>query len=743
MSFLRVLPVLLLLPMVTLAASDKNFVIQPKFFKVGEIVAPIADMALQTEGKVVVSEKITFPFKANTLYLRHKLGPKEYQWVAGDLAPENFKKLHAFSLAANHLLAYEVATMRFYATNKTKPFQDEADIYFDKEYIYSARVPKLYFMKNGQWQLLKESPLPCVIEINSSIHNLEYSSFQAKLNDQTRSYYPMDPGVYMFSFSAPGFLPMIDIGVAKAGEVLSMRPQLPPMDPTSGAMVVVSISTSQVGATRSLEETEQLYDKFTSEVQTNVSLTDMGVFEKMYPNPKASHTLGLSDNDYDYQEYVKRFKAKKDEARSLWRNSKMSGVNEVNKAFKEKFEILQAPSLTVDNYPSKMELTVDSTAAGLDTNLMLTFGSDHGRIDVAWKGKVNNFNNDSLLNLLILHSTGIRVFLQIQNNKPVWIMKEGLVASRHQYRYERIVFEIDGQQLEGAGAFVLPPYILEQIEVQEWLNPKPVAPVPVVEEKKDVPQKPDTVYFSDAEIYLNSPEMRIPRIFRDKVLGNVALIDSGEFRYQGRIVKMSGFGIQTTEVTQNFFAETMKRADSTKRIVDRSTYKNANIPVHNITWDDAQAFCKMIGGDLPTEAQWEYAGRADNNEGSLWNLEENPDPSKYAIYRQNSYKAGKKSEAYGPQKVSSKKSNPWGIFDMSGNVAEWVKDKYFMLSFWVEESNPTGAMLGSHHILKGGSWKSDEDELNLTERDDEDPRYWSETIGFRCAFPRELIEKLK
>ena len=101
---------------------------------------------------------------------------------------------------------------------------------------------------------------------------------------------------------------------------------------------------------------------------------------------------------------------------------------------------------------------------------------------------------------------------------------------------------------------------------------------------------------------------------------------------------------------------------------------------------------------------------------------------------------GKKNPAYGPQPVSSKKSNAWGIFDMSGNVAEWTQDSYFMFSVWVEFSNPTGSFFGSSKVYKGGSWKDKEDDLNLTESDDEDPRYWSDRLGFRCAFPRNIFE---
>jgi len=78
---------------------------------------------------------------------------------------------------------------------------------------------------------------------------------------------------------------------------------------------------------------------------------------------------------------------------------------------------------------------------------------------------------------------------------------------------------------------------------------------------------------------------------------------------------------------------------------------------------------------------------------------------------------------------------------MSGNVAEWTRDKYFVFSFWIEKINPTGAMMGYSRVFKGGSWKDKESDLNQTERDDEDPRYWSESIGFRCVYPQDIIKE--
>lgn len=219
------------------------------------------------------------------------------------------------------------------------------------------------------------------------------------------------------------------------------------------------------------------------------------------------------------------------------------------------------------------------------------------------------------------------------------------------------------------------------------------------------------------------------------------MVDSGSFRYKGRVVGMSPFAIHVTEVTQKFFATTMARRDSAQRVEDRSKFKGDERPVHNVTWTVAKEFCEQLGGDLPSEAQWEFAGRADNNEGALWVLDDVPDPSNYAVYRDNSYKLGKESEAYGPQPVGKRKPNAWGIYDMSGNVAEWTRDKHFPIAFWMEKSNPSGSMFGYLKVFKGGSWKDSEKDINLVESDDEDPRYWSDRIGFRCVFPQDVIKK--
>ena len=773
MSLTRLLPLLLLLPILIWAAdSDKNFRIAPTMFKEGVLMEPVANMAIVKKEKMILSESPMVPLRPNIMFMRHKKGPKEYLWFTGPVDVKNFEKLHAFSLADNYLRPAEVMLLRFYGSQTSRAFQDEADIYFDREYIYSPRVPKLYFRKNGQWQMIQETERPGIISIKSNIKGLEAVSISVPMKDVPSLVYPVNPGMYAFSLSAPNYLPYVDAISVPGGSMVELKPQLPVVDTASKVKATTTVTLHAVTVAKTLEETEHLFDVLTRDVQTSIEKVDTNEFDKIYPPLRKPLLLGVSSDDSVYVKYRNRYNGKREEAKLYWRMNRMGSASAVNVALRRKIDSLQALPHRVSLVPTSLEAVYDENAceevidssaapapalAKVDSSakdsaatpaeqpapktktvckmkaVRINYGKQGDRYDVSWSGNAEGYTPDSLFALLTLGASS-RAFISIERNKPVWIYHEGDLKGRHHYRYQKHELVVNDKPLQSHGAFELPQYIYDEPEVQEWLNR------PIEEEAHKVQEPKAKALRVDESGVALDVSMKVPRVIRDRDRGTVALIDSGSFRYKGKVVSLSPFAIHTTEVTQQFFKDVMSKIDSTKRIKDRSTFTGALHPVHNITWTDAQAFCKAIGGDLPTEAQWEFAGRADNNEGALWNLDENPDPGADAIYKSNSYNLGKKNPAYGPQPVSTKKSNAWGIFDMSGNVAEWTRDKYFMFSVWVESSNPTGAMMGSSKVYKGGSWKDKESLLNLTERDDEDPRYWSDAIGFRCAFPRDLFE---
>lgn len=768
-----------ILPMFALAASDDNFKIQPIMIKEGVLLKSNADMAIA--GETIFSTSVPHIVPFNKMFLRRKNGPKEYFWFAGSVNFENFKKLHAFSLADNYLKFSDVVQLRFYATKTTRAFQDESDIYFDNAYIYSFRVPTLFYKKNGFWQKLKESKSPSIVIIDSTIAGL--NTYMSAVSEEPLAYgkHIVRPETYIVSFSAENYLPYVSLVSAVSDSEINITPNLIQLDSVAKNNATTSITLENVAATNRLEDLEILYDSLSSEVAQNVAKVDSNEFLKLYPQKFSFEESRLESNFYKI--YEQRYLIKRTEAFYMWRFNKMGTAAVVNKAIRAKMDSLQSLPLLVSLVPIKIEAVyendstkvidfvavVDSTVAADSVTLpavaestavttpdstiaapiaiaestvidsmvvpaiiepvpvkikaiKLTFKEKNSRYDVAWIS-IANSSVDSLYAAL-KSANAVRALITLKTNKPVWIYDEGELKSRNHYRYEKLELSIDNKAFETNGSFILPEYILAQTEVKDWL-----------EHSDEIPQQKKIIQADIPENF----KKETPRVITDNVKGTVALIDSGTFRYKGRVVKMSAFAIHTTEVSQGFFKATMARLDSNDRLKDKSSFKGETLPVHNINWDNSRNFCKAIGGDLPTEAQWEFAARAGHDEGLLWNLDKEPFPSKYAVFRSNSYSMGKKNKAYGPQAVTSKVPNEWSIFNMSGNVAEWTRDNHFALSFWVESKDPTGALLGSSKVFKGGSWKDYEKDLNLMSSDNEDPRYWSDRIGFRCVFSQDSI----
>ena len=172
-----------------------------------------------------------------------------------------------------------------------------------------------------------------------------------------------------------------------------------------------------------------------------------------------------------------------------------------------------------------------------------------------------------------------------------------------------------------------------------------------------------------------------------------------------------GFWLGRTPVTQQAYQSVTGQ--------NPSNSKGASLPVEYVNWDEAQAYCAAIGGRLPTEAEWEYAARA----GSTGARYDNPDV--VAWHSENS--GGHTHE------VAKKSANAFGLYDMLGNVSQWVADWYGNYSFWAQ-GDPFGPESGTSRALRGGSWNRSPRVARVSFRDLNEPGVRSLNIGFRCAW---------
>lgn len=164
----------------------------------------------------------------------------------------------------------------------------------------------------------------------------------------------------------------------------------------------------------------------------------------------------------------------------------------------------------------------------------------------------------------------------------------------------------------------------------------------------------------------------------------------------------AGFWIGQTEVTQAAYKKVMN--------ADPSVYHGANLPVDRVGWSDAFAYCSRLGMRLPTESEWEYAAY-----GAIVELPKEPLDS-IAWYDPNSQDT--------THTVGTKPPNGFGLFDMLGNVWEWVAD--------VGTIDVNGK-IPEARVLKGGSFYNSARDIRVANRLGAPADLRHRNIGFRCV----------
>jgi formylglycine-generating enzyme required for sulfatase activity len=188
-----------------------------------------------------------------------------------------------------------------------------------------------------------------------------------------------------------------------------------------------------------------------------------------------------------------------------------------------------------------------------------------------------------------------------------------------------------------------------------------------------------------------------------------------------RKVVLDGFYLGKYEVTQAEYKAVTGKTPS--------NFKGDRLPVENVSWKDADQCCKTLSerikrkAVLPSEAQWEYACRAGTKTPYHFGVKWDADLAN--------------NNGKGTVAVGSYTANPWGLYDMHGNVWEWCRDYYGSYDKIEVKPNPIQLIQQSEdrRVLRGGAWLSNARDCRASLRSGDSPGSANFNVGFRVCLP--------
>jgi formylglycine-generating enzyme required for sulfatase activity len=200
-----------------------------------------------------------------------------------------------------------------------------------------------------------------------------------------------------------------------------------------------------------------------------------------------------------------------------------------------------------------------------------------------------------------------------------------------------------------------------------------------------------------------------------------------------------GFYLGKYEVTQAQYEAVMTGNSHGLSATPSEWPNNPNRPVEKVSWADAQIFLTRLNiqqsgnipagwsYDLPTESQWEYACRAGTTTMYSWGNDINSTRANYNV-----------SGLSQTRNVGYYAANPWGFFDMHGNVREWTGD-WYQAAYPIGNPvvDPTGPASGSYRVRRGGSWNFGGGTLRSARRYNQFPGTQNNDVGFRVGLQQQ------